>query len=268
MSVVVQNGAMKMLEDETVLVTGGTGMLGAEIAKTCLKEGATVIISSRNLEKANEVIDQLGVNECQNRLYSLELDLSSESSIYKSVDHLVEEDRLPTALVANASARDALGSGFDELSLTEFQDLFTVDTAGHTLLARAIKKNSDSNGLRSITFLSSIYAIQGVDDRIYPDDMEPTPVHYSAVKSSMLGTVRSLAAKWGPETRVNSIIAGGIKADERQKTDFVENYSSKTMLGRLATPDEITDTVVFLSSPRSSYITGQSIVVDGGFSAW
>lgn len=259
---------MTVLDDETVLVTGGTGMLGRAIAETCLEEGATVIISSRSLENAKEIVEQLGVGNPQKRLYPLELDLNSESSIQNSVDSLTEENRLPTALIANASSRDALGPSFDELSLEEFQELFRVDTAGHTLLARAIKDASDSNVLQSITFLSSIYAIQGVDHRIYPDDMEPTPIHYSAVKSSMLGTVKSLAAKWSPETRVNTIVAGGIKADERQETEFVENYSDKTMLGRLANADEIVDAVVFLSSPRSSYITGQSLVVDGGFSAW
>ena len=257
-----------MLEGETVLVTGGTGMLGGKIAKAYVKQGATVIISSRSLETASEKVNQVNAGEFQNSLYPLELDLSSESSIRKSVNYLMEHDFLPTSLVANASTRDALASGFEELSLKDFQELFTVDTAGHTLLAREIKQNTDPDHLRSIVFLSSIYAIQGVDERIYPDDMEPTPVHYSAVKSSMLGIVRTLAGKWGPETRVNTIVAGGVRAEERQKTDFAENYSKKTMMGRLATPDDIADAVLFLTSPRSSYITGQSITVDGGFSAW
>ena len=98
--------------------------------------------------------------------------------------------------------------------------------------------------------------------------MQSTPIHYTAVKSAMEGLARSLSARWRPDTRVNVVIAGGVHSSKRQDSDFLDAYSQKTMAGRLAEPREVADAVQFLASDSASYVTGQSLVVDGGFSAW
>jgi NAD(P)-dependent dehydrogenase (short-subunit alcohol dehydrogenase family) len=197
------------------------------------------------------------------------LELRDEESIENLVTTLAEINRLPAGLVANASARDALGPTFPELSHSEFTHLFEADVAGHAYLAWLLYSMVDEESiLNSVVFLSSIYANQGVDRRIYPDSMDPTPIHYAAVKSALRGIVRTLAPEFAPETRVNSIIAGGVRSKERQKPAFVENYEAKTMLERMASPKEIADTVTFLISSQSSYVTAEELTVDGGYSSW
>ncbi len=104
---------------------------------------------------------------------------------------------------------------------------------------------------------------------IYPPGMASTPVQYAAVKGAALGLTRWLAAFWGARAvRVNAVVAGGIASGERQPEEFVRAYSRKTMLGRMASADEIASAVAFLASQEASYVTGECLVVDGGFSAW
>lgn len=255
--------------NRTVLITGGTGLLGKAIARRFIEDDLRVIISSRNFDAANEVCMRENEGLDTDRWIPLELDLKDPDSIRAAVDTLEEAQLRPSSVVANASARDALGSDFSDLTHSEFSHLFEVDVAGHVLLVRNLRSvESIRDNLSNVTFMSSIYARQGVDDRIYPDDMSPTPVHYAGVKSSMEGIARSLASRWRPSTRVNVIIAGGVYSSERQSPEFVEAYSKKTLLDRLAQPNEIADAVYFLASDSASYITGQSLVVDGGYSAW
>lgn len=255
--------------DRTVLITGGTGLLGKAIARQFIEEGYRVIVSSRHFDAANELCTRENGDLNSERWIPLELDLRDPASIRTAVETLDESQLCPSSVVANASARDALGSDFSDLTHSEFGHLFEVDIAGHVLLIRNLRSEEASReNLSSVTFMSSIYAKQGVDDRMYPDDMAPTPVHYAGVKSSMEGITRSLASKWRSSTRVNVVIAGGVYSSGRQSSEFVEAYSEKTLLDRLAQPNEIADAVYFLASDSASYITGHSLVVDGGYSAW
>lgn len=198
----------------------------------------------------------------------MEIDLRDPDSIREAVELLEESKVYPSRIVANASARGALGPEFDELTHSEFTHLFEVDVTGHMLLARELRSVVPNQNIASVVFMSSIYAIQGVDDRIYPVDMPPTPIHYSTVKSAMEGLARSLATKWRTTTRVNVVIAGGVRSTDRQNKEFVDEYSEKTLIGRLSEPAEIADAVYFLSSDTASYITGHSLIVDGGYSVW
>lgn len=253
----------------TPIVTGGTGLVGEEIAETFVQHGDRVIITSREYEVASKLCSRKNTECGTERWIPLELNLRDSDSIRTAVETLRDAGVDVSYIIANASARDALGPEFGELTHAEFSHHFEVDIAGHVLLAREIRSTlPDRTPLASVVFLSSIYAIQGVDKRIYPQDMQSTPIHYTAVKSAMQGLARSLSARWRPDTRVNVVIAGGVGSSERQDPEFVDAYIQKTMAGRLAKPEEVADAVYFLSSDAASYITGQSLVVDGGFSAW
>jgi len=258
-----------MSSTDTVLVTGGTGLIGEAIVDAFVEAGHDVVVTSRDYDRATEFVGQKKTDSEHDRYIPLELDLGEEASITNAVETLTATDQLPSILVANASARDALGPDFSQLSHAEFAHLFKVDIAGQVLLSRFLYENvSADDGLRSVTFLSSIYGSQGVDQQIYTEDMSPTPVHYTAVKAAVHGVIRTLASRWSPHTRVNSIVAGGVRTDERQDPEFVNKYEDKTMLERMAEPSEIADAVKYISSERASYITAQSIVVDGGYSSW
>ena len=255
--------------EEAVLVTGGTGLLGKAIAERFVESGETVIVTSRDIDTADQFCERQNADLVDERWVPVELDLRDSDSIHAAVETLLGADLYPTRIVANASARDALGPGFNEITHEEFAHLFEVDIAGHVLLARTLRSRApDECSIDSLTLMSSIYARQGVDDRIYPGGMSPTPIQYTAVKSAMEGVCRSLATRWRPETRVNVVIAGGVRSEDRQDPEFVEAYSQKTLVGRLAEPGEIADVVKFLASDSASYVTGHSLVVDGGYSTW
>jgi NAD(P)-dependent dehydrogenase (short-subunit alcohol dehydrogenase family) len=257
---------MKGLKGRVALVTGATGLIGGAIAARLSAEQATVGIASRRLSKTKVWAEQ---NQGTSGKYiPLQLDLADEASIRKCLDDLKDQAGVPTIIVANASLREGLGVPFEKITHESFTNLFGVDIAGHVLLLRE-SVNRLAGQPASIVFLSSIYGQVGVDQRIYPEGMAPTPVQYAAVKAAAEGATRWMAAMWGERgVRVNVLVAGGVVSAQRQPKDFAERYSEKTMLRRMASADEIASAAAFLGSDEASYITGQCLVVDGGLTAW
>jgi NAD(P)-dependent dehydrogenase (short-subunit alcohol dehydrogenase family) len=257
---------VKGLKGRVALVTGATGLLGSAINRRLAAEGATVAVASRSFVKAQAWAEKN--KSLDSKFVPVELDLSDKKSISNCLNRVVEQAGVPTVVVANASLRDGLSIPFKDLEHESFTNLFSVDVAGHVLLLRE-SVNLLSSQSASMIFLSSIYAQVGADHRIYPEGMVPAPVQYSAVKAAAEGVVRYLAALWGERgVRVNALVPGGIASEQRQSKEFVERYRAKTMLRRMASPDEVASAAAFLASDESSYMTGQCLIVDGGLTAW
>lgn len=259
---------MKKLAGQVALVTGGTGLLGGAVIHRLAQEGATVVLASRDLQKAQAWIEtQTGI--AGGSLVPAQLDLADAGSIRRAFSRMRSEVGPPTILIAGASSREALAEDDPEAIHGSFTQLFAVDVVGHYLCGNLLVEGLAEGTPASIVLLSSIYAIAGVDQAIYPPGMKATPAAYAAVKAAVIGLTKYLAALWGDRNiRVNAIVSGGIRSSARQSDDFVRAYSHKTMLGRMAEPEEIANAAVFLSTRDSSYITGECLVVDGGFSAW
>ena len=259
---------MKGLNNKIALVTGATGLLGTAIAHRLSQEGATVAVASRQVKKAKKWISDCK-GQSTGKFVPVEFDLADEGSIKSAFRYLTEHIGIPTILIANASLRAGLDTPFEQVSHGSFSHLFEVDAAGHFLCARYLVEQLAPEMSASIVFVSSIYALAAADPAIYPEGMAPAPVQYASVKSGILGLSRYLAGIWGHQgVRVNAVVAGGVLARDRQSDEFVRRYARKTMLGRMAQPEEIANAAAFLASDESSYITGEHLIVDGGFCAW
>ena len=211
---------MKGLQGRIALVTGATGLLGGAIATRLAAENATVAVASRDLAKARRWAEQNA--SATGKFIPVQLDLADEQSICNCLDHIVEQAGIPSIIVANASLREGLGVPFERITPDSFTNLLAVDIAGHVLLLRhGVDRLAGQPA--SMVFLSSIYAHAGVDHRIYPAGMSPTPVQYAVVKAAAEGATRWLAALWGERgVRVIALVAGGISSGLRQSEEFVK----------------------------------------------
>jgi NAD(P)-dependent dehydrogenase (short-subunit alcohol dehydrogenase family) len=118
----------------------------------------------------------------------------------------------------------------------------------------------------NIINISSIYGLQGPDWSLYEGTSMGNPAAYSASKSGLIGLTHWLATTLSPKVRVNAIAPGGIYRN--QPKEFVERYSARTPLRRMATEDDFRGAISFLASDMSQYVTGHTLVVDGGWGAW
>ena len=238
---------------KTIIVTGGTGLIGTAICRRLADDGACIISTSRRVPQTKA-----------DGLHAMRMDLSKPTEIDKAFTAIARKHGTAHALIANASCRESLEQSFDKITSRHFTDICDVDVAGHFLCARNFVRQLPKNQNGSIVFVSSIYAVAGADP-----ELSGAPPQYAAAKAGILGLTRALAARWGKRgIRVNAVIAGGVAAPDRQEPNFRRAYSKRTMLGRMAAPEEVAAAVAFLASDEAAYITGAALAVDGGYTAW
>ncbi len=258
---------MRGLKDKVAVVTGGKGLIGSAVNLRLAEEGAIVGVGSRSLEGAEAWCAEQA--PADGKLVPLQLDVGDSTSIDAAFERMEELAGKVTILVATAVPLEALPVPFDEMSHEHFSRLMEVDVAGNFIAARTLVDRLDGGTSASIVLFSSIYGSAAVDQGIYPEGMMHSPVHYAASKAAVQGVTRYLASMWGPRgVRANAVVSGGVRSKARQNDEFVARYAAKTMLGRMAEPEEVAAAAVFLASQDASYITGTCVDVEGGFLAW
>ena len=195
-------------------------------------------------------------------------DITSEESIVDSFSEIVKEEGRVDIVVNSAYPRtDDWGAKFEEIELDSWKKNIDSNLGGLFVSCRAAAEQMKRQGGGSLINLASIYGVTAPDFSIYEGTEMTMPAAYSAIKGGVISLTKYIAAYYGAyNIRANSISPGGIL--DGQAASFVKKYSEKTPLGRMGQAGDIVGASVYLASDASSYVTGENIIVDGGWTAW
>lgn len=251
------------LKGKVALVTGGAGIYGTHIAGALAEAGAHVIVASRDVRKCEKLtrsLQQQGL-----AAEPAELDLALEASVRALCDRLVSGHGHLDVLVNNAVAR--AGGDLYDSNAADWESAMKVNSTGLFLACQIFSGPMVQARSGSIINIASIYGVVGPRFPIYKGTRLHNSASYAFSKGGMISLTRYLASLLGPfNIRVNCLSPGGFRTEDTPQ-QFASNYSQHTLLGRMAAPDDIKGPVVFLASEASRYITGQNLLVDGGWTA-
>lgn len=163
------------------------------------------------------------------------------------------------------------GKRLEQLAPEDFQRTFDLALTPTFVLCRALAERMKHRGSGSIVLFSSMYGVVAPDPRIYPDPLTPNPVDYGASKAAILQLCRYLSVHYGPSgVRFNCVTPGPFPNAAVQRTQpvFIAELARKTALNRVGQNSEIVGPTLFLLGEGASFVTGHSLVVDGGWTAW
>ena len=267
------------LAGRVAVVTGGVGLLGAEFCRTLAEAGAAVAVVDLNASASQQIADTLTKNG--HSAQSITADITSPDSVkvmlektvstFGRLDILVNSAALDPKFDPDAIQKGIAPGAFEDYPLEQWNAAMNVNLTGTFLVTQACVKQMLAQGKKgSIINICSTYGLNGPDQGIYIKDGERVaykPVYYTVTKAGVMGFTKYLAAYYaGTEIRVNALTPGGVF--NHHEDYFVKNYSAKTILGRMANKDEMNGALLFLASDASSYMTGNNLVVDGGWTAW
>jgi len=264
---------MFSLKNKTAIVTGALGLLGKKHCEALAAAGANVVVADINESAAESFAQSLGEQHI-----GLKVDVTSESSLKTARDKILARYETIDVLVNNAAINDMFEnpamakelSAFENYPLDAFKKSLDVNVTGVFLASQIFGTVMAERGSGSIINIASTYGVVGPDQSIYRDECGHQTFYKSAVypvtKGAVVNFTRFLAAYWGSKgVRVNTLSPGGV--ENNQNEFFIQNYSAKTLLGRMASPSDYQGAVVFLASEASSYMTGANLIVDGGWTA-
>jgi NAD(P)-dependent dehydrogenase (short-subunit alcohol dehydrogenase family) len=261
------------------VVTGGPGLLGRQFCRTLAGAGSAVVVADIDGRRAAVLADELekdGYKALGSKTditdpASVQAMVQSTLKAFGRLDVLVNSAALdpkfdPAALAGQATP---LGS-FEDYPLESWKQALDVNLTGMFLCCQAAARPMLAQGRGVIINICSTYGLVGPDQRLYQREGRQTsykPVYYSVTKAGVLGMTRYLAAYYaGRRIRVNALTPGGVY--QGHDDEFLKAYSARTVLGRMAEPQEMNGALLFLASDASSYMTGANLVVDGGWTAW
>jgi NAD(P)-dependent dehydrogenase (short-subunit alcohol dehydrogenase family) len=276
------------LEGRVAIVTGACGLLGVQHCEALAAAGAIVVVADLDERAAAGVAGRLGAGQQQAGQpdasrqpashLGIGLDVTSVASLESARRRIMEAYGRIDVLVNNAAINDMFEnpllagqqSMFEHYPLELWDRSWKVNVSGVFLCSQVLGGVMAERGSGSIINIASTYGIVAPDQSIYKNQAGEQTFFkspaYPVTKSAVIGFTKFLAAYWGNKgVRVNALSPGGV--ENQQEAFFKENYSKKTLLGRMAAPSDYKGAIVFLASEASAYMTGANLVVDGGWTA-
>ncbi len=265
------------LTGRVAIVTGAAGLLGQQFCRTLVEAGAAVLAADVNGAKAQALAEEL-----KNAGYSAahtQTDITDKISVKGMVQAALSDfGRLD--ILVNSAALDPKfdpaeigkqgANAFEDYPLAKWNEALNVNLTGMFLACQQAVAPMLAQGGGTIVNICSMYGLVGPDQRLYQRPGQPPqfkPVTYTVTKAGVLGLTKYLATYYaGQGIRVNALTPGGVF--NNHDDEFVQAYAARSVLGRMAQPDEMNGALLFLASDASTYMTGANLVVDGGWTAW
>lgn len=268
------------LTGKVAIITGGAGMLGEMHAEAIAEAGGHPILVDINgdlaVDKAKTIskkygVDSIGIKTDVTNKIEIETMLGAVIKRFGRVDILINNAADDPKV--KAKGEDSSWSRLENFPIEQWNRDIAVGLTGAFLCSQVIGSEMARRGGGVILNISSDLGIVAPDQRIYlkqglPEEKQPVkPVSYSVVKSALIGLTRYLATYWaGKNIRVNAICPGGVQTDQPDK--FLEKLTFRIPMGRMAQKDEYKGAILFLVSDASSYMTGATLIIDGGRTSW
>lgn len=245
-----------------IVVTGGAGRLGSAIVRALAAAGGRVIVLDKDGEGwarlAPAIEGEATFERCD------VTDLEAIPGVVEGLDR--RNDGLAAWFNCAYPRTEAWGAAPERDSPESWRRNVDMQMNSYCLFAAHAARSMAARGGGSVVNVASIYGMVAPDFSVYEGTDMTTPAAYAAIKGGVIAHSRYLASQYGRQgVRVNALCPGGVLADQPER--FVAAYSRRTALGRMAEADEIGPPAVFLAADASSYVTGTTLVVDGGWTA-
>jgi NAD(P)-dependent dehydrogenase (short-subunit alcohol dehydrogenase family) len=253
------------LEGRVAVVSGGAGLIGYALAQGLATFGAHTFIADIKEDTAEKYAAELTAKGL--RCSALVLDILDIDSISAAIAEVVSTAGSLDVWVNSAYPKSKdWGQPFEKVTVDAWRTAVDSQMTSYCMCCREAAEAMKSQRRGSIINLGSTYGMVGPDFSIYEGTDLTMPAAYAAIKGGIINFTRYIASYYAKDgIRCNCISPGGV--ENNQVASFVENYVSRTLVGRMAKPEDMAGAAVFLASDAAAYVTGHNLVVDGGWTA-
>jgi NAD(P)-dependent dehydrogenase (short-subunit alcohol dehydrogenase family) len=248
------------LNDKIIFITGACGQLGKVISQGFLDAGAIVIGVDIEINKSNIIKDD--------KISYHSLDIANKQSVVDLFNELYRNQISIDVLINNAGV--SIFEPFEKRTEDEFVYVTDVNLKGTFFCIQEYFQHQKIYGKGNIVNIASIYGEISPDPKIYLDGDRKNSEVYGATKAGVIQMTKYFAVHLAENgLRVNAVSPGGIYNSKNPQSEyFIDEYSKRNPMGRMANVEEMLGAILFLASDASTYVTGQNLVVDGGMSCW
>lgn len=245
---------MTRLDGKVIIITGGNGLIGKSLIDKLKLENAICI----NADLHNETLDDLSNIIC---------DVTNVESIDNAINLVLKKYGKIDGLVNNAYPRtEDWGVKFEKITIDSWRSNIDMQMNSVFVFCQKVLPHMATKKYGSVVNIGSIYGSVGPDFNVYNNTELTMPAAYSAIKGGVINFTRYLSSYYGKSNvRVNCVSPGGIF--NNQPVEFIKNYENRVPMKRMGIPDDISPAISFLLSDESTYITGQNLIIDGGWTS-
>jgi NAD(P)-dependent dehydrogenase (short-subunit alcohol dehydrogenase family) len=267
---------MFSLLNRIAFITGGAGLLGVQHGRAIKMAGGIPVICDINPKAVDSAVNSIG-----HPAFGVVADITDKSNVVSALNDVVARFGKVDILVNNAARNPKVESSdgspkfsrFENLLMEEWDNDISVGLTGAMLCSQVFGGHMANNGGGVIVNIGSEYSLIAPNQTVYrvpglPDHLQPSkPITYTVIKHAIIGLTRHLAVYWADKgIRVNCLCPGGI--EQGQDSEFKSRMRQLIPMGRMAKVDEMQGALVFLCSDASSFMTGETLAVNGGRTCW